>query len=650
MDYRFLENKYFETRKKQIQKFGRDMTEMDKAASEVIFNTAITAIQNVRQGNKEVCMQAVSLGTGVGKSSSAYALIATFAKYDRNFSVAYVVPTVKMAIEAQEGIEALLGEGSSVLWSSYHKHKGVDRGTAFAELGFIPDRIVNKAQLAESRIIIVTHQFLKREMENGNDEGGQKYLGKPRSLIFIDEHPDFLQMVDAEAKELQVFYDDLVKYMPEHPWLPVISNVVQRMSNVMRGEGQTYIPSEILSSEEGSIFNELHGLSLWELTDQEFSDDRRRIQLNAKQDLLIFLKAASKGNCFYSRKDWTFFAYQLHFNADYPGFVLLDATSDLTGLVSLHPNVRQVDIPHVDYRNLDLRYLALPSKFRNMKEVIKHAAVGREYGNYIVQSVLANTSAGDEVLIVVHKDVLTQELIVSANDPKAPTSLEGRIVNTQNWGAGVGLNQFKDKTHVFLFGDYFMPRSATIAHTHAWSHQPITEEGLKSAQGQRKNGDIYAPQGGYLKPHEGHLLRWFKQLAMRGTARQVDESGCCYPMKLFTTMDLGFLLPNLERLFPNVEMPRKAMIPEGYCQFPNRGRQGLIQLLSFTSRAFLGADEIEAVTGITPSKLNREFEAINATVKALGWRVASAKELGLAGRMNYLIHDLRLAKQVLKAS
>lgn len=651
MNHRFLENRFIETRKQQIKLFNRDFTAMDLQVSEIMFNTAVAAINNVKTGNRETCMQAVSLATGLGKSASAYALIATFCRNDPHFSAAYVVPTIKMAMEAQEGIEKLLGVGTTTLWSSYHKHKGVDRTKAMGELGFIPDRLVNKNDLTESRVVIVTHGQLQHELKTGRDEGTLNYLGKPRSVVFIDEHPDLLQVVDATAGQLQDFYDNLVMMDCNHPWLPVISNVVHRMATVVRTEGQTYIPTELLSKEEGQVFSEDHGLSLWDLTDEEMSDDRRFGQLKGMRDLVVFLQAASKGSVFYSRKDWTFFAYQLNFTTTYPGFVLLDATSDLTGLVCLHPKVKPVDVPQVNYSNLDMRYITMPPKFKRIKEIIKRAPIGREYAQFIYQTVMANTESGNEVLLVVHKDVLTQELIGSSEDPARPLNWEGRKVNTQNWGGGVGLNKFKHKTHVFLFGDFYMPRAVTIAQTHGWSQKPVSEGMLKLAEGIKKSGDVYAPQGDYLRPHEGHLLRWSKQLAMRGTARQVDEKGNCFAMKLFTTMDLTYLLPNLYRLFPGVMPPKQAEISKDDHCVDIKGRQGLIKLLlATTSKAIIGADEIEIVTGIKSSKLSREFYAVEETIRVLGWRIATARELGIAGRTNYLVNDARLGLQTLKAS
>lgn len=101
MDYRALETKFPESRQEQMGSFNRKFAETDRKASQVVFNTAVEAIQDVKTGNLTTFMQAASLTTGLGKSTSAYAFIATFPQHDPEVSAAYVVPTIIMAEEAQ---------------------------------------------------------------------------------------------------------------------------------------------------------------------------------------------------------------------------------------------------------------------------------------------------------------------------------------------------------------------------------------------------------------------------------------------------------------------------------------------------------------------------------------------------------------------
>jgi hypothetical protein len=650
MDNRYFEQKFLETRKRQIDLHGRELTELDLQVSNVMFKTVTKAVEQVRSGSRRTCMQAVSLSTGLGKSSSAYALIATLVQEDPQFTAAYVVPTARMGMEAQNGIEQLLGEGKTFLWTSYHKHKGVDRKRALDELGFVPSRTANKADLSQERVVIVTHSQLQHELKSGRNEGTLHYQGKPRSVVFIDEHPDLVEMVEATPKQLQAFHDHLVKFSPQHPWLPVVSKVVARMSEVQREQGreQQYICRELLSLEQGRVFDNDGGLNLWELTDEELSLPDRQDEHRVMREAVAFLRAASKGTAFYSRGDYTFFAYQLYFPSDYPGFVLLDATSDLAGLVALHPAVEFADVPRVSYENLDLYHVAMPMAFRRHQKVIKDRRVGREYGEFITRTVLANSSPADEVLVVVHKDVLTQELIGASENPGEPLNWEGRRVNTQNWGAGVGLNKFKHKTHVFLFGDYVLPRTALIARTHGWSQRPLDEKELRLAEGKRWLEDVYSPQGAYRGPHEGHILRWTKQLAMRGCARQIDGEGRCLPMKLFTTMEPRRLVPNLSRLFPGAKAPVPANPVWDEDARPMRGRKALAKLLIETRySSIIGADEVEVVTGIPQSKLSREFEALEEDMQMFGWSIKGAGELNRPGRMKYLVNESRLSRSLL---
>jgi hypothetical protein len=651
MDYRFLSDRFYQMREQQIQQHRRTITSTDLKVSKIMLDASLVAMQNVQSGIRKTRVQAVPLGTGLGKSSSAYALIAAFYKADPNFTAAYVVPSIKMGIEAQESIEELLGEGSTTLWTSLHKHKGVDTDRAFERLGFVPTRLVDKLHLMMERIVIVTHEELKRALKSGGNEGTLKYMCKPRSIVFIDEHPDLLREVRTTPAAVQALHDQLIKHDPKHAWLPVLTAAVSVMSSTADADGQSYAPVALIPAEAAFKLEYSPVLPLWDMTDPEASDEVRRVQQDKLEQVVDFISAAAQGRAFYSRIDCQFTAYSLNLGTDYPGFVLLDATSAIAGLVTLNTDVRIVEVVNVDYERLQVRAMEMPSSFRNFKEVMKSAPKGREYGKYIRESVLANTEAGDDVLVVVHKDVLSLELIGEpSEEPEQPRDWEGRKVSTQNWGAGVGSNKFRDKTHVFMFGDFYLPRTATIAQTHGWSGKALTAEGLKAAEGHRCFGDTYAPGGLYRQVHDGHALRWLKQLAMRGTARSVDGDGKCKAMKLFLTMELRMLVPSMPALFPNAPMPCFAELPAYLATGPQQGRQALVQLAMQSKRAFISAEDITARTSIAPSKLSREYAALQETLLPLGWSLKSAADIGKAGRMKYLVNDAEFLRGVLHAA
>ena len=650
MDYRLLSERFHEMREHQIHNHGRAVSGIDRQVSTVVLTAALTAIGNVRSGVARTHMQAVPLGTGLGKSSSAYALIAAFALHDREFSAAYVVPTIKMGVEAQEGIEELLGSGTTTLWSSLHKHKGVDRRKALEELGFVPTRTADKATLGAQRIIIVTHSALEDELATGKTEGILQFLGQRRSIVFIDEHPELVRQVQVTPEDVQAMHDQLQRLDADHGWLTVMAKAVYRMSCITHGDGQRYIPAPLIDAADVCVFDNEDQVSLWEMTDSEASNSVRMGEQARLKQVLDFLRAATQGRTFYSRKDCQFFAYSLHFESGYPGFVLLDATSDLAGLVMLNPSVGSVPVVPVNYERLQVFSMVMPKEFGRVKDVLKQARISGQYGQFIKESVLANTQAGDEVLVVVHKDVLSMELIGAVSeDPSQPTDWDGRKVNAQNWGAGVGSNKFRNKRHVFMFGTYYLPRSATIAQTHGWSGEPLSAPQLKFAESVRVSGDRYAPQAAFRQVHDGSILRWVKQLAMRGSARCVDGDGKCLPMKLFLTMDIGMLLPNMVRLFPHAPVVEAAELPSCVAFIELQGRQGLLRMAMNSKRAFISAEEVQACTGIETRNLSQEFKALGGLLPPLGWSLKSAKELRFAGRMKYLVHDDRFMQELLAA-
>lgn len=436
MNFDHLSKCFYEMRERQIKMHGRVVSNIDMRVSEVVLDAALAAMSGVQRKENDALIHAVPLGTGLGKSSSAYALIAAFALNSFEFSAAYVVPTIEMAIDAQEGIEALIGVGTTTLWTSLHKHQGVNRQRAIQELGAVPTRLVDKATLGAQRVIIVTHKLLEQELESGQDFGVQHFLGSRRSIVFIDEHPDFVHQEWATPQEVQALHDKLQNVNPEHPWLPIIAKSVFDMSQLTHGTGQRFVPA-VFSVLDGAKVLEENDVPLWDLTNAEASNEVRCNELDRLQRVLSFLRAALQGRAFYCRKHCQFFSYSLSLATDYPGFVLLDATCELAGLVTQNSRVVSVLVPSINYERLGIYSIDMPKKFRHLNQTLKVAGTCREYGQFIKESVLANTKQGDDVLVVVHKDVLSMELLgASSDDPTQPLDWEGRRVNTQNWGCG----------------------------------------------------------------------------------------------------------------------------------------------------------------------------------------------------------------------
>jgi hypothetical protein len=245
-----------------------------------------------------------------------------------------------------------------------------------------------------------------------------------------------------------------------------------------------------------------------------------------------------------------------------------------------------------------------------------------------------------------------QHLLAKAPDPAAPVDLQGRKINTEHYGTGVGRNVWKNKNVVCLIGDHDLPRNATIAATHGWSGQPLTNSGLRQAEGKRAYGDVFQPEGDYAPVHEGHTLRWMKQASMRGRAREINEDGTCGPRKLVIfTGDVNMVVRNWHRLYPGAPLPRsyvwntleRPLLGSSIDGSKPNGYEGLAEFLMSSDAALVDGKRIKDAYEL-PRALNSP--ACCQIAATYGWSVAKAKEVGQAGRGNWLVNWQRHADQL----
>jgi hypothetical protein len=111
-------------------------------------------------------------------------------------------------------------------------------------------------------------------------------------------------------------------------------------------------------------------------------------------------------------------------------------------------------------------------------------------------------------------------------------------------GYGIGANHWTEADVVLLFDDYHLPQYANIAVTQGVKRASATEPPLASMTSPGSRSDDVR------QIREGHLLRWIKQMALRGRSREFDEGGVCGTQKLVVTGDLTLLMRNLQRVFP----------------------------------------------------------------------------------------------------
>jgi hypothetical protein len=142
------------------------------------------------------------------------------------------------------------------------------------------------------------------------------------------------------------------------------------------------------------------------------------------------------------------------------------------------------------------------------------------------------------------------------NDNKSFTAefgwnLEGRKLAATYWGGpGVGSNAWENAEVVILCDEWHLPRWASVANTQGYREHRAHEGdlgGMSTLRSSAPNVDAIA---------NGHLLRHFKQMALRGNARHYDEHGVCGVQTLVIACDLDRLLANVGMMFPGAKPPR----------------------------------------------------------------------------------------------
>ncbi len=134
------------------------------------------------------------------------------------------------------------------------------------------------------------------------------------------------------------------------------------------------------------------------------------------------------------------------------------------------------------------------------------------------------------------------------------------------------------------------------------------------------------------------MLRNFKQMACRGTARAVDEDGNAMPMRLFTTMDRKLLVRSLPDLFPGAPTPK--YIASNNKRLASKGKRLanlLILVCQGGSRVGLSAGEITAETGIASKDIKRAFQSRECEMMiAIGWEFVPGNGRKERPRLEYL--------------
>jgi hypothetical protein len=289
-------------------------------------------------------------------------------------------------------------------------------------------------------------------------------------------------------------------------------------------------------------------------------------------------------------------------------------------------NRAEVSVPELDYKNLDIHFIhnEIPEGM-TVTEVLKSRRFATPYPEFIKRTILANANPGERVLAVVHKTLIEHGYLTSGSLTDETT---GKEIDASylTWGTGIGTNNYKHSTAVFLFSEFYLPISAFAATGLGMNELPANRQNLKPY-----NGNNNRRSGMLFEQREGHYRRWVKQLAMRGAARNTNQDGTCGSQRLFVVYEnQRKFLRNVDKMFPGakVSLPPPKPIRQKEKDGEKRigGVNGLLALLNDPNAKEITVVDVRNRTGIDFNKNGKRYRDDPIVMSAMaqhGWQFQS---------------------------
>ncbi|MBB4201150.1 hypothetical protein GGD83_004988 [Rhodoblastus sphagnicola] len=614
----------------------REVTPFDLKVASSVYNACSKALGDFQQST--TIWRTVSAPAGGGKTTAVFAFVAALVRVGG--SALFLANTKRECDEAYRILASML-LGKAAIRTTDHDQEMLDAlgskyvdDTKAREDGYEPAEFFRRAQLGEFPALVGTHNGFKQH------PGQLQRLadGQRRTLILVDERPDDIDVADFTLAEFELIHGACVaKGLDDHGEEPALTTAFgeacRQLSAAQAGFDRSRPYHELRISLDTPLIDALRRLASSQASRVQFvqgtSIDQEKLRLAARlvimaQETHGFAFAALNTQFSYGRP--RFVAYAPNW-PQLAGVVLLDATSDIDGYAELSTVRVQEEVPEANYAMLEAVHLDGPQYLtRNPPQVLwKKTKTRGPLLKWMRRSVLENTKEGESILIVSWKNVVEGGQLQLLD-------WQQRDVHFCHFGAGIGSNQWRACEAVFMFGSYVKPTRTIMAETLAIKEQPFQATGDATVRGLK---------GDYEITKIGLMLRWFKQLAMRGCARELDADGLGKPMRLyFSNVEFQILIDYWKRMFPGAAMPKNLYVDDdtqGQGHKPGRRKSRSDDLLkvlatiSITKRIFISSTEIKEATGIelksAMMSLKKDQTFLDSCSK-LGWTYASATGQG----------------------
>ncbi len=570
----------FQTALSELHKFrGQPLTPFTELVGRSVYEGLLQSLQDYQEDN--AILRVLPAPTGSGKTSCAIAFAAAMIRSGAG-TVLIASNLVKNCEDIWKELAALCPVPAAY-WSSE---------TVLAEEHHGPG--AKLAHISEARnysALVITQQKFDQA---DRDDALYVHGGKRRSLIIVDERPEHAHVAQIKLTDAEIVHElakDRLGLDREGEEGLLISNLAKLCSVLAKySESLSGASLQEIELPQDTVTYLAKALRDTKLKHRLFDGDASWERL---EELQGFCEGSANHCAFMAcrekfSRDATFVGYRLKWPV-LPGMAVLDATGEIDGLSKVYKNQRVLNVPQADYSQLTTVQLAAPDglQLSKLKKAIKLVGERKELLKWLMQQIDRFTTADDQILIVSFKGLI--------DSPEFNTMKWGnRQVRATWFGRGIGSNEWRDCNVVFMIGEYWLPRSVSVGQTNAFKEVPAAGT-LKEANG----GD--GLRGDFATISNGHLLRELKQMAMRGTGRNLDENGIAAPMRLYLLGHEKLMLAAQPLVFPNAPQMVYAEETQSIHNAGSQGRRGvtqdLMRLLTTTSSSFISSEDIKSALG-----------------------------------------------------
>ncbi len=500
----------------------------------------------------------VAAPPGTGKTSHAIALMAATVRtadpedQSQPYGCLFVVDQIKKADDMFQQIRRLL-PGRVAVWTTDHDVNSTKPTQMFVPL----DRRFHVDQLEQHAVVVVTQAFLRGPR---GDKAREVIRGEhkvPRELTIFDEQTREVEVYDVKQSEAIAVKEALERNLRHRDVKAKMEPLLEFIHAQSKRTGNS-IETPNDDPEGWRVARDLAWFATDEAEQFVLSNSR---EINNLDKVFGFAAQMHNGFAFIYRRGGG--EGGTHFMAYEPvatptgNSVLLDATADIDRVSELCSWRIHVPVSQVRYDRLQVIHAELHTGV-NLTDFFRKEANRRTYAEQAKNVIRDIMPAGARGLIVCKKALVDDDLfpgteVQSSEQPTTNFSwnFDGRQLAVTWWGGhGIGANDWKDAEFVFQFGEHILPRRTLFALVQGLRRDKATVGMLSTTKSANSNPREVTLAG------EGHLLRFMKQMGMRGRARSFDQHGVCGKQVLVLTCEFERLLIHADQLLPGATLSK----------------------------------------------------------------------------------------------